>query len=251
MRKGAAPACLDEARRDVARIEREAREALEAAGDPEAATKCLLDDPWSEVKGDCKEALRKALIRDQSGLCAYCGARLKLNTMKVEHFLPRSGFREHILDWGNLLGCCPGEYSEGQQTTLHCDSHRTDYSAGPPPKGLLHVHPVQSPQEPERLFPVKLSARGSGLGVITPTSEEAAHDLGELNLNAPRLVQNRAEAIRRLRERLRPLSPTQVRRLLLRSYATATTPGPKGLPPYAHVLAAYISRKLDQHGLSA
>ncbi|MCB9766165.1 MAG: TIGR02646 family protein [Alphaproteobacteria bacterium] len=257
VRKGEEPPCLDNVRWEVVRIEHESRALLQEEGDPAPLENSVLDDRWAEVKDNCKSALRKALVRDQDGLCAYCGGRLKPDAldpnqlMKIEHFVPRAADRDLILDWSNLLGCCPGRYRDlDGQIVEHCDSKRTDYEPGPPPRGLLHTHPVNSPVSPDQLFTVNVTAKGAALGSIIPATPEASADLKELNLNAPRLVENRAEAIRRLRVQLRNAGP-RARQLLQRTHTTATTPGPEGLPPYAHVIAAYTARKLQQYNVRA
>ncbi|NJK31504.1 MAG: TIGR02646 family protein [Deltaproteobacteria bacterium] len=134
VKKGAEPACLAEVRREVERVESEAGSRL--------------DDRWAQVK-DCKLEIQRALIRDQGGLCAYCGGRLTQKKMKVEHFVPRSAEQDLILDWSNLLGCCNGEYREGNKRVLHCDSSRAPYAEGPPGAGAPPHPPGQVPHRPD------------------------------------------------------------------------------------------------------
>lgn len=151
-----------------------------------------------------------ALLRDQHHLCAYCGGRLDPSTMKIEHFVPQSADRSLILDWSNLLGACPGRYRDPTtgKTITHCDSHRTKFAPGPPPRGLLSVHPAQT--DPGHHFRVNITAKGSELGTVETLTGEAKLDLAELNLNAPRLVDNRAKIIRDLRASQRPSRSSRV-----------------------------------------
>lgn len=224
--KGPEPPCLADRRREVKRIE-------DAAGSP-------IKDPWS----------RDALLRDQHHLCAYCGGRLDPSTMKIEHFVPQSADRSLILDWSNLLGACPGRYRDPTtgKTVTHCDSHRTKFAPGPPPRGLLSVHPAQT--DPGHHFRVNITAKGSELGTVETLTGEAKLDLAELNLNAPRLVDNRAKIIRDLRASLSATPEPKLPRLLRRRYKTATTAGTDGLlPPYAPIEAEYLLRKLRQRRL--
>lgn len=65
-----------------------------------------------------KLQVRKQLLEDQGGLCAYCEIDLKpascggsVEDLRVEHFHPKSDLsttRNWALDWQNLLACCHG-----------------------------------------------------------------------------------------------------------------------------------------------
>lgn len=233
--KGAEPACLAEVRREVERIESEAGSRL--------------GDRWAQVK-DCKLEIQQALIRDQGGLCAYCGGRLT-QKMKVEHFVPRSADQDLILDWNNLLGCCNGEYREGNKRILHCDSSRTPHAEGPPVRGRLHTHPVKSPIDPTKLFVVNVTGgeKGQRLGEIQATTPEAEHDLRELNLNASRLVENRRRVVEQLRLELSKRSETEAKQFVVRRFKAAINTQSSELPAYAHVAAEYLRRKLKRYGL--
>jgi uncharacterized protein (TIGR02646 family) len=230
VRKGQEPHCLADVRREVGRIEAE-------AGSP-------LKDRWAEIK-DCKDALQRAVRRDQGGLCAYCGGRLPAN-MKIEHFVPRSVDPNSILEWSNLLGCCSGEYREGERQVLHCDSHRT-------PLMKLNFHPVTSKVDPRTVFVVNVTGgtKGLKLGEIEAKTDEAEHDRRELNLNASRLVANRRDVIVRLRLELSSYGrdETKVKQFIRQRLATATAAPPGELPPYVHVAIEYLERKRRQRGL--
>lgn len=233
--KGPEPPCLAEVRRNIHHLERENERPVE--------------DPWNEVK-DCKDAVRKALLRDQRGLCAYCGGRLMPSTMKIEHFVPQAADRSRVLDWHNLLGCCSGRYIERStgDTITHCDGHRTPYAPGPPRRGVLNIHPVDS--VPETHFKVNIRTKGTDLGTMSAMTREALHDLAELNLNAGKLVDARAEVVRRFRVELQGMKEKEVPRFLRRRYKAAITPGADGLPDFAHVAAEYLLRQLRKRGLA-
>lgn len=160
--------------------------------------------------------------------------------MKIEHFVPRSVDPDAILEWSNLLGCCAGRYHDGQGRVVeHCDSHRT-------PHARLNVHPVRC--TPEDHFVVNVSAKnGSRLGEVTPKTSAAEHDLRELNLNAPRLVENRRGVVQELRAKLAALgSDAKVRKFIRDRLATASKA--TTLPAHAHVAVAYLERKRRAHG---
>lgn len=244
IRKSPEPACLAACRRELQRDDRD-------TGKPPTSK------DWDNL-GACSGPVRAALVRDQAGLCAYCGRRLvvppedpaeqrgreRLEDMKIEHFIARSVDPRCMFDWNNLLGVCSGRWEIAGRTIETCDQAR-----GNEP---LHIHPVSHAQDPAELFPVHhghvRSVDGTlRTGMIEPVGELATADVRTLNLNCAPLVRNRADMIHRLRTQLsRDDSPQNIRRLH-RSYTLA---GPDGLPPHADVAAAYLARKLRAHGLS-
>ncbi len=68
-----------------------------------------------------KDALRKALVDEQRGLCCYCLSRIRpeIGGMKIEHWHPQALYGNEQLDYANLLGSCMG--NDGQR--------RADYIA--------------------------------------------------------------------------------------------------------------------------
>ena len=74
-----------------------------------------------------KAGLRRALVREQRGLCCYCMGRIRGDGvgMKVEHWRCQRRHRSQELDYRNLLGACAG--GEGRPGRLqHCDTKKGD-----------------------------------------------------------------------------------------------------------------------------
>lgn len=188
-----------------------------------------VDDLWDDLD---KTTLRAQLVHDQCALCAYCGRRIgtEHGRMKIEHHTPRTVDPTRMFSWQNLLGVCP-DSPRGRPD--HCDSSRT-------PGQCLHHHPVTT-NAVERQFSVVLS--GVEVGRIRAANTEAEHDIKELQLNCPTLVDARERVLRDLRARLRARQKQfygQFERL-----ATAPVPGHPA-PAFAHVLRAYARKKLSQ-----
>lgn len=155
---------------------------------------------WDDVYGDQKAEIRKLLVRDQAGLCAYCQRRISdTGTMKVEHWHARSQGGPHF-QWSNLLGTCNGVApavpprtfgppSGPSESQYHCDTERGNVA--------LFLHPVVGKgQDPRQYLHYK------GDGRISATMDRAEKDLRTLNLNAGYLKRGRAMALEALRERL-------------------------------------------------
>ena len=74
----------------------------------------LESDEWKPAYPfDCvavTNEVRETLLREQRGLCVYCGRRLKLDkpgsTYHIEHFRPQSDFKELSCDYTNLFLSC-------------------------------------------------------------------------------------------------------------------------------------------------
>jgi len=81
--------------------------------------------------GDTDQLLKKALIKEQGHLCAYCMRRISLKRdtqnnnkprIEVEHFLSQDFAPTLTLDYENLLGVCNGNLFN----TKHCDKSKDE-----------------------------------------------------------------------------------------------------------------------------
>ena len=98
--------------------------------EPASLTQHRLTPPSNDYKPDYdnysdKDALRKALVRDQRGLCCYCmkGISSDREEMKIEHWQCQSRYPAEQLNYRNLLAACPG--GEGQPPHhQHCDTKK-------------------------------------------------------------------------------------------------------------------------------
>ncbi len=68
-----------------------------------------------------KQPIREALVREQHGLCAYCMKRIETDEkMNIEHYSPVKGYKDNVLDYGNMLGCCNGGSREDEKHKVLC-----------------------------------------------------------------------------------------------------------------------------------
>ena len=115
---------------------------IEKGPEPEALTQAKRNGlrDYDEMTSDVKTEIKKQLAQEQGYLCAYCMRRLTLDTMQIEHFIPRhpiDGSYDPALtiDYHNMLGVCPGNKGEGFPLSyLTCDQHRRNTP--------LHVNPL-------------------------------------------------------------------------------------------------------------
>jgi len=74
-----------------------------------------------------KAIVKKALIRDQKGICCYCEGMLVESDSHIEHIVPQSAEagKNLSVDYGNLLCSCMNDTEKGQP--LHCGKLRDDW----------------------------------------------------------------------------------------------------------------------------
>ncbi|MBU0550446.1 TIGR02646 family protein [Myxococcota bacterium] len=233
IKRGHAPSCLADLRREAKRIERETQ-------------KPPTNDDWSP--SDCAQPIREALWRDQHGLCAYCARSIKAighldlpssnGGMRIEHFIPREDEPQRMYEWNNLLGVCGGQSNGpgGNTSEQHCDRAR-----GSTP---LHMNPAGSGLRPEEVFRYRRHPERNELLIEADAPYNA--DIQTLNLNDSILAYARRQAEQAVAKRLKSAKNAQERRQLLeRRLKAATTPNDEGqLPAFAPVVERYVRQKL-------
>lgn len=127
-----------------------------------------------------KEVIRQQLLDEQGYLCAYCMSRIYADNMKVEHFRSQSSFPDMQLDYSNMLGCCiGGEGNKSENQT--CDTKKGNRELKFSPAFTLNIEDK-----------IEYNKRGT----ISSTDTDFNDQINTvLNLNNPRLKQNRAEVL--------------------------------------------------------
>lgn len=155
---------------------------------------------YSNLSGQAKVAVQKALLQEQGYLCAYCMKRIDLKRVQIEHYIPQhpeDGDYDPALtiDYHNMLAVCSGgNKSAGTFKNLTCDQHR-----GNTP---LTVDPL------DRASIDKIQYKSDG----TIFSEDAAiqRDLDitlNLNCTASYLKQNRKAALDQVKKKIQSSYP--------------------------------------------
>lgn len=209
------------------------------------------DSAPAEVKND----IRKALLRDQGCLCAYCMREISVSDMKIEHVRPRSvdylkGNPAGTLDYRrNLLGVCDEKrYARGQDGEMldkkyfTCDAKKDQ---GMEPE---HYTPLAvDPTNPKHIG--SISYRTASGAIFSSIPEIDADLNGRLNLNCEKqcLPQNRREVWEKLRDHLKEemgkgdWSAGKLEKFL-KNYSSVDGEGK--LPEYAGIVLWYIRKKM-------
>ena len=181
-----------------------------------------------------KAALRRALARDQRGLCCYCMDRIRSEPlgMKIEHWHSRELHPGEELEYRNLLGACLG--GEGQpRHQQHCDTRKGN-------RDLLW-----NPADPAHRIETRVRYEVNG-SIRSDDNAFEAQIEDVLNLNLPFLMNARKGLLdgilhwwRQERARRRPVSRGRFQRERDRRVA-----GTGELQPYSQVAVWWLDQRL-------
>lgn len=92
-----------------------------------------------------KNDVKKILLHEQHGICAYCMRRISMdNHSRVEHLVPLSSSKSKAIDYRNLLGVCDGGeiVSRTHSNLLCCDAHKKDTEMSLSPLDKLQMNKI-------------------------------------------------------------------------------------------------------------
>ena len=193
-----------------------------------------------------KGIIRRQLLSEQKGLCAYCMRRIRDDEATViEHWIPVSTDGTAALEPANMLACCNGGRTSVEKSKiLCCDASKENQS--------ITLNPCNNEQMD------RIRYRSDGTIYVYPDDEELTRDINEvLHLNgkvdrngimvqdtATRLVHDRRVTyrefevfIKRLWKLGKPIGPSVRRKLEEISNSTEYV-------EYAGVWIHFLKRKL-------
>jgi uncharacterized protein (TIGR02646 family) len=185
---------------------------------------------YTGLPTDTKHELRRALVREQFGLCCFCMQRVEPEVapelrVKIAHWMPQAADEGRDLEWHNLLAACPGNEGAPRERQ-HCDTRQGN--------DALTVNP----REPTHVEGLSYTAWGA----VRSTRAELQADIDvRLNLNDEALCARRREAVVRMADALgrrqgAAFKPAAIER--------CETPDARGyLPDFAGALAWWLRRR--------
>jgi len=187
---------------------------------------------WDNLQNPQKEDLGQALLREQGGLCCYCGCELRRNEFHIEHFRPRKAYPHLELEYDNLHLSCIREFNPGEPR--HCGHAKENH---------FDENKVISPLEEdcEKRFSYLLT------GEIVPKekNDEKANYMRELlKLDIGLLRRQRAEALSRVFDVdfLGEASLADLQKIRQR-FCQRNDSG--NFPPFAHVVARFAEQLME------
>lgn len=141
---------------------------------------------WKSFNKSVKNDVYESLLKEQGFICAYCSRPIIRTNCHIEHYRPKSVYKELTFTYTNLIASCQGEDERKPRTPVHC-GHK---------KGAWYDEELMvSPLDPgcETYF------RYTGSGEIAPAQgvkEEAAQTtINKLALDIDKLRRLRRTAI--------------------------------------------------------
>jgi len=176
-----------------------------------------------------KDELREQLLQEQGFICCYCMNRVEFRNSKIEHFNPRSLFREEQLDYHNLFIACLG--GEGHTSNKQsCDTKKGNNQ-------LKHIN---------LLSDIEKSIEYKKDGFIYSNNSDIDNELNQiLNLNHKLLKNNRKEALNQLLIDLKKRGwNISTLKSNLEKYKHKNSKGK--YRPYCEMIVYFLTKKLKQ-----
>jgi uncharacterized protein (TIGR02646 family) len=178
-----------------------------------------------------KAKLRKALIKEQHGLCAYgmCKLEAEEGDIKIEHWHGKITYPREQLSYGNLLACCSG--SEGHPKKFqHCDTR----------KGNKDIKFNPASDDVERIISYTIDGK-----IVSSDPDFNNHLNDVLNLNIIKFTCARAFILRGVVRRLSTKKGTLKKKELKKYLSEWKEPGSTGLlHEYCGIAIYYLEKKI-------
>jgi len=191
-----------------------------------------------------KDALRRALVNEQRGLCCYCMGRIYVerSKMRIEHWQSQKKHPNEQLNYRNLLGACMGGENAAMgdekkpRNRLHCDTRKSELDLQWNPSNPAHHIETR----------IKYEADGS----ICSDEVIFGAQLNEvLNLNFPFLKNNRRgvlDAILEWWKHEKHVRHGAVPRARFEQERDRRVDGAGQLEPYCQVAVWWLNQRLEK-----
>ena len=205
-------------------------------------------EKYENAPKDVLDDLRKQLLEEQGYICCYCMSRIDYPYTKIEHFQPRSMYREKQLDYSNLFVSCCGK--KINKSLFHdCKTPKKKYL-----EKDLYCDTKKGKQELNHiklLINIQSSLEYKKDGSIFSLNSNITMELDEvLNLNYVILKTNRADALNQFTCELKKSGWTIPNlKLMLEKYKNKNAQGK--YRPYCEMIVYFLNKKLKQKGVTA
>lgn len=138
---------------------------------------------YADLRGEVKQAVKTALMQEQSYICCYCERRLEQDDSHIEHFMPQSDITVDPLDFSNMLCSCQQELQHGEPR--HCGNLKGNWF-----DKMLLISPLEATCETK----FRYTADGH-IASVDATDRAAQQTIEKLGLDIPKLRALRRSAI--------------------------------------------------------
>jgi len=198
-----------------------------------SANKGMPNCRFKYLEGGVKEVIRDRLLSEQFYICCYTGLRLSLNNNHIEHLIPQSD---------SLARNMPLETVEYKNMVV-CDNSEefgARYKADWP--SSTEVHLFVKPVDPT--CRTRFVYKKNGKVEAMDTDAAATTTIEKLNLNHPKLLKLRLDAINNL-FLFPPKKDVDYRKFVRNSIGRFSTPVDGKYHEFSFVLTQILTKKLN------
>jgi uncharacterized protein (TIGR02646 family) len=142
---------------------------------------------WKSFDRDVKNDVCHALLKEQGYICCYCGSSIARKECHIEHFKPKSVYKNLTFEYTNLFASCQGEDEKCPRVPVHCGHKKNNW---------YDDDLMVSPLDPNCANYFKYSGYGEILPTENPQKQAAAKSaIAKLALDINKLTKMRRTAI--------------------------------------------------------
>ncbi len=160
---------------------------------------------WKSFTQSVKNDVYQSLLQEQGYICCYCSRPISRKACHIEHFKPKSVYKNLTFEYTNLIASCQGEDEKKPRVPVHC---------GHTKRAWYDEELMVSPLNPscEDFF------KYSGFGEILPTDDldqqaAAKTTIAKLALDISKLRKLRRAAIDAALQAIQGLSDAEIQQL--------------------------------------
>jgi uncharacterized protein (TIGR02646 family) len=75
---------------------------------------------WKSFDKSVKNDVYESLLKEQGFICAYCSRPIIRTNCHIEHYRPKSVYKQLTFEYNNLIASCQGEDEKKPRTPVHC-----------------------------------------------------------------------------------------------------------------------------------
>ncbi|MBW4591916.1 MAG: TIGR02646 family protein [Brasilonema angustatum HA4187-MV1] len=113
---------------------------------------------WKSFPQPVKNEVYHSLLQEQGFICCYCGMSIARKQCHIEHFRPKSVYKDLTFEYTNLIASCQGEDEHRPRVPVHCGHKK---------QAWFDEELMISPLDPKCVDYFKYS----GFGEIIPTDD--------------------------------------------------------------------------------
>jgi uncharacterized protein (TIGR02646 family) len=139
---------------------------------------------WKSFAKGVKDDVYFSLLQEQGYICCYCGRPIARKQCHIEHYRPKSVYKQLTFEYTNLIASCQGEDEDRPRVPVHCGHKKQAWF-----DEELMISPLD-PNCPDYF-------KYSGSGEILPTDDPQKQASAKITIQKLALDINKLRKLRR------------------------------------------------------